>query len=200
MGFDKVYNSNKKTQFSKFRNPADVLSHLSFKDLGNYIRAHGTGCEIKKAIICPCMKNDTGQPSINCGVCRSTGWAYIGNVNGSITGEGCPEKPVKIIMGSRGHNKSYNRPGGYIQTGKTPAVLFYYMPASGDLVRPNVDLEVINDEFHIRGHIYANGKSSEFLLMEKVKQVEGIFTINADKTEIVEYVQGTDYSVINRVI
>lgn len=197
MGLRSKFSARTRTSFSRNTNSSQILSHFSFTELKNFIRAHGVSADIKRAILCPCIKEDTGQPSINCGVCRSSGWAYL---QGDTEKTAPCGKPLKVIMGGRQNLKKFNRIGGYSQTGRTNAVFFNYMPASGDLVSPKVDIEIINDEFHKRGHLYSNGKTSEFLLMEKVIIVEGIFTVSIDKTSIVEYIQGTDFLMNGRKI
>ena len=195
MGLRKTFSNRIPLSFKDGLRQADSLTHLSFSDLKNFVRAHGVSALIKRAIVCPCVKEDTGQPSINCGVCRGTGFAYLENnpENSNCTGK-------RIIMGARSQQKNWNRKGGYTKTGQTTAVICDYLPSVGDLVQPKVDIEIINDEFHKRGHLYNNGKTSEFLFHERIKKVEGIYCVNADKTQLVSYIKDIDFRMNERLI
>lgn len=195
MGLRKQFSNRSPSSFKSGRNQSKTLTHFSYSDLENFIRAHGVSASIDRAVLCPCVKEDSGQPSINCGVCRGTGFAYLPP---STTNNNCTSK--KILMGTRSQEKNWNRKGGYTKKGQTTAILYDYLPSVGDLIKPNVDIEVINDEFHKRGHLYNNGKTSEFLFHERVKEVEGIFSINNDKTQLVTYQKDIDFKINGRLI
>lgn len=195
MGLRKTFSNRLPNVLKNGLNPANVLSHLSYSDLKNFIRAHGVSASIKRAVLCPCVKEDTGQPSLNCGVCRGIGFAYITTMPDNLN---CIT--TKILIGQRAQQKNWNRKGGYTKTGQTTATTFGYIPSIGDLIKPSVDIETINDEFHKRGDLYTNGKTSEFLLHDRIKEVEGIFGINANKTVLVEYRRDIDFKIDGRKI
>ncbi len=177
-------------------NAADLRSHISLKNIKNFIRAHGVKVKIFKAITCPCLKESSDQASIVCGVCRGSGFAHIGLTDNNNTN--CVTK--RIVMGGRTVHNNLFRKGGKLKSGGTNAVIFDYLPSVGDLFRPSTDIEIINDEFHKRGHVYENGKSSEVLYNRTIIGVEGIYTINEDKSQIINYRPGIDFTMDDRKI
>jgi len=184
-------NDNKNSQGSA------VLSHLSMREVFNYVRAHGVKCRVQKAILCPCLEKHTGQPKINCAICNGVGFFYDGDV---LVNEESQCTDHKFIVVERRGYKNLQEKGGITSNGGMKVYMHTFEPALGDKIKPLRDIEVVNDERKIKGEKYSNGESKEVLLMQDVKMVECIYTVNAALSQATKYLPLVNFNLDGRKI
>lgn len=111
--------------FAEFHHePAELLA---------LIEMHGTGCELKVAVQCPCRRIETGAPRGPCPHCKGMGWAYPSS------------EPMMALLHSRAPRVADNAPG-WEYMGSIRAVFpLPYIPARGDQIRPDCEEHVVQE-------------------------------------------------------
>ena len=91
------------------------------------LNARGVGCVLRKAIRCPCLRVETGQPRAGCPVCGGVGFAYPLEL----------EEPIVALVLNRSPRRS-QMPVGQEVTG-TCAITFPVgvIPSQGDMILPD---------------------------------------------------------------
>lgn len=181
-----------------FDNPrgGSTLNHAKLDSVQNAIRAHGVACEVRQGIACPCVNKDSQQPAFNCSVCFGVGYFFDEPLKNCMV----PTGEHRIAMGQRNYTKNYRNPTGMNQTGKHIALVYTFTPAEGDLIRPLSDIEVINDEMHVKGQLLIDGQSAERLFHNHILGVEYIGVVNSAKTAVIKYLPGTNFNMNGNLI
>lgn len=118
-------------------NQAEIgpIPHYNPAEYASLIVQHGIGAQYRKAILCPCIRLDTGMPRVGCPHCRGLGRLY-------------PLKwriPMIVLDTSRSSNVKMAVAGlmmdGIITLSFPPGVI----PGVGDLVLPDGDLHIVQE-------------------------------------------------------
>lgn len=112
------------------------------------------------------MSFETGQPDPACASCRGLGWFHKNRET--------DEKYQRAQVIGRNSKTEDGRGGKRIQGGCSITFLPGVIPADGDLIQVCADIEVVNNEFHIKGSKLNDGETAEVLRFRDVKCVDDV--------------------------
>ena len=158
---------------------------LRFDMISDFILEFAVDVHYWKAMQCPCINPDTGQPSIACAECRGLGWFY--------TDRQTKQKYLKAQVHSRRSQKQLDEGGisttGYSSMTFQPGVI----PGDGDLIQVCKDREIVNSEYHIVGATLQDGSTSERFRFRDVICVETVVELD-DTTKAITTVPTTEWT------
>lgn len=107
--------------------------HQNPAELNDLVEVHGTGCELRRSVQCPCVRIETGTPRVRCKQCRGLGWVY-------------PEhrREAMIVLVLSRQPQAKDRPAGWFDDGTIVGIFPNgYVPARGDIVLPDQDVVIV---------------------------------------------------------
>lgn len=115
--------------------------HLSVQEFNEALLAHGSACEHRQAILCPCVRIETSQPDISCSHCRGVGYLYPVSMR----------QPLIVLDTQRNATMKWAQ-AGLMQDG-TVMMTFPcgIIPGRGDLILPDNDVHVIQEHLFREG-------------------------------------------------
>lgn len=169
--------------------PHDVLDK---KDFNDEIEAHGVDVNLRKGILCPCVKEETGQPDASCNLCD--GWAYTWDA-GSV---------VRAFGPNRRINRNYEEPGSIDLADAYFTFLSDVFVSHGDRFTVPVE-NIVYSEIFTKGKINAlTGLTKEKSRFTTINAVErAVWSERSPATGIPytyvlhELSYGTDFTIIN---
>ena len=124
---------------------------LDSRVIEDFIQQHSVAIRYWKAMICPCLVSDNGNPNPVCKSCRGLGWFHS-----------APEEDGKYVRAqviSRRSEKTQAKGGTRISGSASITFLPGVVPSDGDIVQVCRDVECINDEYHIFGSTLKIGRA-----------------------------------------
>ena len=176
----------------------DTRNHLRLSVIQNFIRSHGVNCTVRRGTTCPCVDKATGQPRMNCGICYGVGYYFTDPIKNPFCSMGSSNH--RIMLNARDTKRDRKKEGGYHQSGFNESYIYTFTPSDGDLIKPAKDIEVINDESHVKGGQLANGQSSERLYHEDVVSVDMIIEAISNYSDVKIYTEGTHFNLNGNLI
>lgn len=176
------------------------------ESIDDFIKQFSSAVRYWKAIQCPCMNGNTGQPNISCNQCRGLGWFHTEYEKDPIY--------QRAQVHSRRSQKQSDK-GGMLTTGYASITFLPgVIPGEGDLIQVCEDREVVNDEYHVIGSTLTDGSTAETLRFRDVVCVEMVavedkltkkililerdrwtFNEQARRVELKDLPRGTRYSL-----
>ena len=154
---------------------------LDSRNFDEEIVSHGTPALWRKARMCPCIKERTGQPEVGCAFCDELG---------SIWGD---DKEIKVLAPGRKRNDDYGLAGAWMDG----MVLFTFptdvFPGHLDQIELLNAAMVVNNEHHVRGATDRLGRSKERLRLRHAIDIEFCEAIVGD--DLVDYKRYRDFNV-----
>jgi len=110
--------------------------HIDPHHLNDLIETHGTPCELRKAVWCPCRRIETAKPRAGCPHCRGLGFCYP---------EDMREHVIAFVL-NRMPRRNMVAAVGEIVTG-TVTITFPlgFLPGQGDMLFPEGEEQVIHE-------------------------------------------------------
>lgn len=173
--------------------------HIDPQELEDVIETHGTGCEYRPAVRCPCLRVESGTPRVNCRHCKGLGWVYPKDRRG----------PTVALVRER-EPRTQDEVAGEATTGNVTVTFpLGVVPARGDMLLPDGEehavqqtlrrpaVQVSAAELRSRRTVpdqrpVALKAAAERLLYPDVKRIEAVTWIDADD-ELREAREGVHY-------
>lgn len=161
-------------QFPSGNNKFPQVDHKAIVD---FVDQFSVAILYWKAIKCPCVTGESGQPKLACPSCKGLGWAYSDPESDS--------KYQRAMVHSRRSQRLNDRGGWMTQGYSSITLLPGVIPGEGDLVQVCKDREVINDEYHVAGSKLLDGSTAETLRFTDVICVERVVVEDAVSKKVV---------------
>jgi hypothetical protein len=177
--------------------------HIDPTELNDVIETRGIGAELRRGVLCPCIRIDTNSPRSGCEACKGIGYVYPSNLRESII----------VLLLSRDSKQRDLAAGRMYQGGATALFPTGLLPARGDLLLPDGEEHVVQQVLYrqiqqldpgvLKGRrgtpeelAPADGPLLERLLYPDAGEIEVVFYVTqpANPTKpLVECFEGTDY-------
>jgi hypothetical protein len=177
--------------------------HINPAELSDMIETHGVGCELRRAVFCPCARVETRQSRTGCPHCHGLRFTYPEDLRDEVVALVQNRHPERSLV-----------PSGEFVTGT--AVLTFpigIFPGLGDMVLPEGELHVVhetlwrgyqpidNDLLRERTKRTIDGLAPkvepgpDVLLYPRISCVEHLHWIDRDSGKLIRGALGTDYQL-----
>lgn len=109
--------------------------HMNPRELDDFVQIHGEGVELRRGILCPCQRIETGASRADCQNCRGIGYTYPAN----------QREPMIVIITSR-EERARDLAAGRPSSGNASATFpGGVLPSRGDMILPDDETTVIQE-------------------------------------------------------
>jgi len=152
-----------------------LFPQLDHKAVSDFVDQFSVAIKYWKAMQCPCVTPETGQPNISCFSCRGLGFTY---------GE-TELNPIyqRAQVHSRRSESQSGKAGRLIPGSCSVTFKPGVIPGDGDLIQICQDKEVINNEYHVVGSTLNNGATAERLRFRDIVCVENVIVWDKDQRQ-----------------
>ena len=112
--------------------------HINPTELDELIEMHGIGATIRRAVVCPCKRPESGRARIGCPHCRGLGYAYPDDLTFDI---------IAFVL-SRGPRREIIHAGEIVTGQAWCSFPSGYIPAAGDQILPVGEFHVVQEVIH----------------------------------------------------
>lgn len=171
-------------------NLADIggVVHFNPEEYDDAIETHGTSCEYRRSILCPCIQLDTQAPRLGCKHCRGLGYLYPEELR----------QPLIVLDVSRSGNLKLVQ-AGLMASGQISLTFPRgFLPGRGDQILMDGDLHLVQEQLWqggsrrlSRGHLsdqrppdsipLVQRPRAERLLYECEVQIEAVYYLADDE-------------------
>lgn len=119
------------------------LLHVDLAELRDVIRQHGIGAELRRSLVCPCLRRESRQPQIDCPSCYGLGRLYPSSMRES----------VEVLLTARNPRRE-DMPAGVVFPGDAQCTFdLGTLPGRGDMLLPDGDVHVVDQVLYPAGVI-----------------------------------------------
>lgn len=112
--------------------------HVNPRELDELIFLHGSSGELRRAMLCPCVRVETRQANAACQVCRGLGHVYPAELR-------CP---MVFLDHSRSAQVKRQGPGALDDGTISITLPCGHVPGEGDMLLPDGEVSVVHEVFH----------------------------------------------------
>lgn len=110
------------------------LLHVDLAELQDVISQHGIGAELRRSLICPCLRRENRQPQIDCPSCNGLGRIYPESAR----------EPVEVVLTARNPRKEDQTAGVMFPGDAQCTFALGILPGRGDMLLPDGDVHVVD--------------------------------------------------------
>lgn len=115
--------------------------HLSAAEIDSIIVTHGSSGELRRAVLCPCMRLDTRTPALDCPHCKGLGRLYPAHLR----------EPL-IFLDSQRSQQLKLAAAGHVPSGTISITMPSGVVAGmGDMILPDGDEHVVTEILWVQG-------------------------------------------------
>lgn len=106
--------------------------------LQSLIERHGVSGELRRSMICPCVRSETGRARLDCPSCLGLGRLYPAHAR----------EPLCVLLLNRNPMGSDAEPGAMVRVDATMTLPLPIVPGRGDMFVPDREQHVVDEVFH----------------------------------------------------